>query len=94
MESIAVGPEAAQVLMQVCQLLVDPEGDCPWIPDIAYVYKTDRARYEETAREWTRRYVIIKYYSHPILLRAFTDMRYSTYQNFRQWFQVHGWSAI
>jgi len=26
------------------------------VPEIAQLYKTNRAKYEETAREWTRKY--------------------------------------
>jgi ubiquitin-conjugating enzyme E2 D/E len=46
------------VLLSICSLLDDPNVDEPLVPDIAYVYKTDRARYEATAREWTRKYAI------------------------------------
>jgi ubiquitin-conjugating enzyme E2 D/E len=28
------------------------------VPEIAHIYKTDRQRYEETAREWTRKYAM------------------------------------
>lgn len=28
----------------------------PLVPEVAHVLKTDRARYDATAREWTRRY--------------------------------------
>ncbi|KAF0373947.1 ubiquitin-conjugating enzyme [Gigaspora margarita] len=30
--------------------------DVPLVPEIAHVYNTDLARYEATAREWTRKY--------------------------------------
>ncbi|RMY75741.1 hypothetical protein D0863_02373 [Hortaea werneckii] len=36
----------------------DPNPDDPLVPEIAHVYKTDRSRYEATAREWTRKYAI------------------------------------
>ena len=39
-------------------MLTDPNPDDPLVPDIAHLYKTDRTRYEATAREWTRKYVI------------------------------------
>jgi ubiquitin-conjugating enzyme E2 D/E len=39
-------------------MLTDPNPDDPLVPDIAHLYKTDRARYEATAREWTRKYVV------------------------------------
>lgn len=38
-------------------MLTDPNPDDPLVPDIAHLYKTDRTRYEATAREWTRKYV-------------------------------------
>jgi len=39
-------------------MLTDPNPDDPLVPEIANLYKTDRARYESTAREWTRKWVI------------------------------------
>lgn len=33
------------------QIIIDP-----LVPELAHMYKTDRARYESTAREWTRKY--------------------------------------
>lgn len=39
-------------------MLTDPNPDDPLVPDIAHLYKTDRTRYEATAREWTRKYVL------------------------------------
>ena len=38
-------------------MLTDPNPDDPLVPDIAHLYKTDRTRYEATAREWTRKCV-------------------------------------
>jgi ubiquitin-conjugating enzyme E2 D/E len=52
------------VLLSICSFLADPFGDDPaeeeyaLVPEIAHVYRTDRARYEVTAREWTRKYAI------------------------------------
>lgn len=52
-------------------MLTDPNPDDPLVPEIAHVsgvggflltpqtYKTDRARYEATAREWTRKWVLV-----------------------------------
>lgn len=37
-------------------MLTDPNPDDPLVPEIANEYKTNRARYEATAREWTRKY--------------------------------------
>jgi ubiquitin-conjugating enzyme E2 D/E len=46
------------VLLSICSMLTDPNPDDPLVPEIAHVYKTDRSRYEATAREWTRKYAI------------------------------------
>ena len=46
----------AKVLLSICSLLTDPNPDDPLVPEIAHVYKTDKPRYEELAREWTRKY--------------------------------------
>ncbi|KAH7099644.1 ubiquitin-conjugating enzyme/RWD-like protein [Auriculariales sp. MPI-PUGE-AT-0066] len=47
----------SKVLLSICSMLTDPNPDDPLVPDIAHLYKTDRSRYEATAREWTRKYV-------------------------------------
>jgi len=44
------------VLLSISSLLDDPNPDEPFMPEIAHVYKTDRQRYEATAREWTRKF--------------------------------------
>jgi ubiquitin-conjugating enzyme E2 D len=49
---------AGQVLLSICSLLTDPNPDDPLVPEIAHTYKTDRQRYEETAREWTRKFAM------------------------------------
>ncbi|CAG8820574.1 3193_t:CDS:2, partial [Gigaspora margarita] len=46
----------SKVLMYICELMIYPNPDDPLVPEIAHVYKTDRGRYEEIAREWTRKY--------------------------------------
>lgn len=46
------------VLLSICSMLTDPNPDDPLVPEIAHVYKTDRPRYEATAREWTRKYAV------------------------------------
>lgn len=43
------------VLLSICSMLTDPNPDDPLVPDIAHLYKTDRPRYEASAREWTRK---------------------------------------
>lgn len=49
----------SKVLLSICSMLTDPNPDDPLVPDIAHLYKTDRTRYEATAREWTRKCVIL-----------------------------------
>jgi ubiquitin-protein ligase len=48
---------AHTVLLSICSMLTDPNPDDPLVPEIAQLYKTDRPRYESTAREWTRKCV-------------------------------------
>lgn len=48
----------AQVLLSICSLLTDPNPDDPLVPEIAHMYKTDRAKYEGTARNWTQKYAM------------------------------------
>ncbi|KAJ8444039.1 hypothetical protein Cgig2_020885 [Carnegiea gigantea] len=43
------------VLLSICSLLTDPNPDDPLVPEIAHMYKTDRAKYEATARSWTQK---------------------------------------
>ena len=46
----------SKVLLSIESLLTDPNPDDPLVPEIANVYKTDRARYDATAKEWTQKY--------------------------------------
>jgi ubiquitin-conjugating enzyme E2 D len=46
----------SKVLLSISSLLTDANPNDPLVPEIAHIYKNDRARYENTAREWTRRY--------------------------------------
>ena len=48
----------SKVLLSICSLLTDPNPDDPLVPDIAQLLKTDRARHESTAREWTSKYAM------------------------------------
>ncbi|KAF7152623.1 hypothetical protein RHSIM_Rhsim01G0244000 [Rhododendron simsii] len=47
-----------QVLLSICSLLTDPNPDDPLVPEIAHMYKTDRHKYEATARSWTQKYAM------------------------------------
>ncbi|KAI8869332.1 ubiquitin-conjugating enzyme E2-16 kDa [Ramicandelaber brevisporus] len=46
----------SKVLLSICSLLTDPNPNDPLVPEIANLYKTNRAQYEATAREWTHKY--------------------------------------
>ena len=46
----------SKVLLSITSLLTDPNPDDPFVPDIANLYKRDRAAYEAEARVWTLRY--------------------------------------
>ena len=46
-----------KLLLDVSLLLADePNVDDPLVPEIARLYKTDRSKYNETARQWTCKY--------------------------------------
>jgi ubiquitin-conjugating enzyme E2 D len=38
------------VLLSISSLLTDANPDDPLVPEIAHIYKSDKHRYEETAR--------------------------------------------
>jgi len=46
------------VLLSICSLLTDPNPDDPLVPEVARMYKTDKKRYNELAREWTHKYAM------------------------------------
>ncbi|KAF3530930.1 hypothetical protein DY000_02038686, partial [Brassica cretica] len=46
----------SKVLLSICSLLTDPNPDDPLVPEIAHMYKTDKNKYESTARTWTQKY--------------------------------------
>ncbi|VDM37908.1 unnamed protein product [Toxocara canis] len=48
----------SKVLLSICSLLCDPNPDDPLVPEIARIYKTDRDRYNQLAREWTQKYAM------------------------------------
>ncbi|KAJ1696700.1 hypothetical protein LUZ63_005436 [Rhynchospora breviuscula] len=48
----------SEVLLQVCNFLVDPILDCPLEPEIARIYKDERSDYENIARTWTQIFAI------------------------------------
>ena len=46
------------VLLSICSLLTDPNPDDPLVPEIARIYKTDRERFGQLAKEWTHKYAM------------------------------------
>ena len=46
------------VLLSICSLLCDPNPEDPLVPEIARIYKTDRAKYNKLANEWTKKYAM------------------------------------
>lgn len=47
-----------QVLLSICSLLTDPNPDDPLMPEIAHMCKSDKVKYESTARSWTQKYAM------------------------------------
>lgn len=52
----------SKVLLSICSLLTDPNPDDPLVPEIARIYKTDREKYNQTAKEWTTKYAMWHHY--------------------------------
>ncbi|GMH02960.1 hypothetical protein Nepgr_004799 [Nepenthes gracilis] len=48
----------SKVLLSICSLLTDPNPDDPLVPEIARIYKSDKFKYESTARRWTQKYAM------------------------------------
>lgn len=46
------------VLLSICSLLTDPNPDDPLVPEIARMYKTDKERYNQLAKDWTHKYAM------------------------------------
>uniref|UniRef100_A0A6N2KE80 UBC core domain-containing protein n=1 Tax=Salix viminalis TaxID=40686 RepID=A0A6N2KE80_SALVM len=57
-QSMLMCIDSNEVLLSICSLLTDPNPDDPLVPEIAHMYKTDRAKYEATARSWTQKYAM------------------------------------
>ena len=48
----------SKVLLSISSLLCDPNLDDPLVSEIAGLYKSDRNKYNETAKEWTQKYAM------------------------------------
>jgi len=48
----------SRVLLSISSLLTDPNPDDPLVPEIAHQFKSNRAAFEASARDWTLRYAM------------------------------------
>ena len=48
----------SKVLLSISSLLTDPNPDDPLGPEIANIFKSNKAQHDQTAREWTQRYAM------------------------------------
>lgn len=46
------------VLLSICSLLCDPNPDDPLVPEVARIFKSDRTKYTDLAKEWTKKYAM------------------------------------
>jgi len=44
------------VLLSLHALMTEPNPDDPLMPDVAKIFKTDKKKYLQNARDWTRKY--------------------------------------
>ena len=49
----------SKVLLSICSLLTDPNPDDPLVPEAANLFKQNKKKYEQIAREWTMTYAFI-----------------------------------
>ena len=48
----------SKVLLSISSMLCDANPDDPFVPEIAKLLKTDKAKHDANAREWTRKYAM------------------------------------
>jgi ubiquitin-conjugating enzyme E2 D len=48
----------SKVLLSICSLLTDPNPDDPLVPDIADLYRSNRAAYNVRAAAWTAKFAV------------------------------------
>lgn len=46
----------SKVLLSICSLLADPNPNDPLVPDVAYLYKTNKDEFERQAKAYTRQF--------------------------------------
>ena len=46
----------SSLLVSITSLLSDPNPDIPLVPEIATLFKNDRVKHDEVAKEWTKKY--------------------------------------
>ena len=45
-------------LLSICSLMDDPNPNDPLMPEIAFLYKTDKTKHDANARQWTHTYAM------------------------------------
>ena len=48
----------SKVLLSISSLLTDPNPNDPFVPEITQLFKTDRAKHDQSAKEWTNKYAM------------------------------------
>jgi ubiquitin-conjugating enzyme E2 D len=48
----------SKVLLSICSLLTDANPNDPLVPEAAHLYKSNRARFNQIAQEWTQKYAM------------------------------------
>ena len=46
----------SKIMLSISSILTDPNPDDPMFPHAANLYKSDRAKFEKIAKEWTKKY--------------------------------------
>lgn len=52
-----------QLLLSICSLLTDPNPDYHLVPEVGQLWLNNRAKYDETAKEWTIKYAYPSWYA-------------------------------
>ena len=48
----------SKVMLAICRLLTDPNPEDPLVPEIARIFTSDRVKYNELAKEFTKKYAM------------------------------------